>query len=197
MLTRASRVFPAIFLAGALLLLVAGSARATTVIAQPLPQLTAQAGAIVHGTVTGVRSDWNAGRTHIFTFVSVHVDRSLKGSLGPDLTVMEFGGTVGNLRQYIPGTPQFRPGEEVVLFLSLHPPMYPSVLALSQGKFSIVADRATGTRMISRDLYGATVRGPGEALTVPPTLSAFESQVRALVAGGRPKAQRRKPRKQE
>jgi hypothetical protein len=164
-------------------------------VALPLPQLTAKAGAIVHGTVSDVRSDWNADRTHIFTFITVHVDRYLKGDLGPTITVMEFGGTVGGMRQFIAGTPQFTRGEEVVLFLSLHPPMYPAVLALSQGKFSVVADRASGQRLMSRGLYGASVRGGRTLPAVPSTLSAFESQVRALVATKAGHAIRRKVRK--
>lgn len=181
MLTRGRRFLPILALAVALTGAMAAPARATTMRALPLPQLTAAAGAILHGTVTSVRSDWNAERTHIFTFVTVHADRYFKGQLGPDVTVMEFGGTVGGLRQYIPGTPQFTPGEEVILFLSLHPPMYPAVLALSQGKFSIVRNRATGQRLIARNLYGAALRGRGDPLAIPPTLSAFEAQVESLV----------------
>ena len=186
MLTRARQFLLIVVLTGA----VAAPAHATTMMALPLPQLTAAAGAILHGTVTGVRSDWNAERTHIFTFVTVHADRYFKGQLGPDVTIMEFGGTVGGLRQYIPGTPQFTPGEEVILFLSLHPPMYPAVLALSQGKFSVVRDPATGQRLIARDLYGAAIRGRGDPLAVPPTLSAFEAQLQSLV-----KVRPGKPRK--
>ncbi|HVC20534.1 MAG TPA: hypothetical protein VNE16_10675 [Vicinamibacterales bacterium] len=178
---RAGRLAGRLALALALLGGGAGAAEATTMIAMPLPTLTASAGAILQGRVTDVQSHWNASRTHIFTFATVHVTRYLKGNLGPDVTVMEFGGEVAGMIQMIPGVPQFQPGEDVVLFLSLHSPMYPAVLALSQGKFDIVRDPATGQQMLSRSLYGASLQGPGDPLNRPLSLSAFENRIEALV----------------
>ena len=145
-----------------------------------LPQLTAEAGAILHGVVTDVRSDWNPSRTHIFTFVTVQVDRYLKGHLGSTVTLMEFGGEAGGMRQFIPGVPQFTPGQEVVLFLSVKPPMYPAVLALSQGQFSVVRG-TNGEKMLTRSFYGASLVGRGDPFNRPLSLSAFETQVSQLV----------------
>ncbi len=179
-MTAARRVAGVLALALALVAASAGVARATLLVALPLPQLTAEAGAILHGVVTDVRSDWNPSRTHIFTFVTVRADRYLKGDLGSTVTLMEFGGTVGDLRQEIPGVPQFTPGQEVVLFLSVKPPLYPAVLSLSQGQFTVTRG-ADGRTMLTRNLYGASLVGRGDPLNQPMSLSAFETQVSQLV----------------
>jgi hypothetical protein len=157
------------------------AASATTMVGMNLSELALRAGAIVHGHITDIRSDWNETRTHIFTFATLQADDYLKGDLGPTITVLSWGGRVGPFHEVIPGTPEFKAGEEVVLFLSVQAPQYPAVLGLSQGKFSIATDPQTGLKTLTRNLYGASLTGLSDSAVAPVTLSAFRTRLEALI----------------
>jgi hypothetical protein len=160
-------------------ILAAPHADATTLVAKNVGDLALRAGAIVRGQVLDVSSAWNDQHSHIFTFVKLRVDESMKGDLGSEVTLLEWGGQIGSLREFIPGSPLFQVGEEVVVFLSVRPPMYPSVLSLAQGKFTIVTDSRTGLKTLSRNFYGAAIAGRGT--TDMPTLASLRSRVEATV----------------
>ena len=54
------------------------------------------------------------------TLIELEVVESFKGKHEPGaaITLLQMGGTLGDLVQVIPGTSRFQSGEEVVLFLS-------------------------------------------------------------------------------
>jgi hypothetical protein len=149
--------------------LCASNARASTVVAMNLEQMTDRAEAIFVGRVAGTRAGWNAERTRIYTYVTLEVDHYLKGGGGaPVQTVRLLGGRVGPFLARVPGMPQFAPGEEVFLFCAGGGARLPTVLGLSLGKFTIARD-ASGEAIVERDIsslmlanYRTDSRQPGD-----------------------------------
>jgi hypothetical protein len=165
----------------------ASQASASTVVAMSLEQMTDHAQSIFIGRVAGIRADWNAERTRIYTYVTLEVERYLKGGSGSKSeTIRLLGGQVGPYRAVVPGTPAFEVGEDVLLFVAGAGARIPTVLGLSLGKFTIVSE-AGGERILKRDIsslmiqdYRTDSRKPGDPVTRY-RLSDVESKIRALV----------------
>jgi hypothetical protein len=137
-----------------LLVFPAAQASASTVVAMSLDQMTERAESIFLGRVTGTRADWNAERTRIYTYVTLEVDRYLKGGSPSKVATVRFlGGRVGAFMAMVPGSPRFEVGEEVLLFCAGGGARIPTVLGLSLGKFSIATD-ARGDKILKRDISG-------------------------------------------
>ncbi|MAQ13267.1 MAG: hypothetical protein CMN30_00505 [Sandaracinus sp.] len=94
-------------------------ARATVMVEIPLEDLARGAVAIVHGRVerSSGHLDLETGKPHTLTTIRVH--EWMKGSGGETLVLREVGGTYaqGELHYAIDGVPDYRLGEEVVVFL--------------------------------------------------------------------------------
>ena len=170
-----------------LLLLPATPAAASTVVAMTLEQMSERADTIFLGRVTGSRADWNAERTRIYTYVTLEVDRYLKGGSESRVTTVRLlGGRVGPYLAMVPGTPQFGMGEEVLLFCAGGGARIPTVLGMSLGKFTIVAG-PSGEKMVKRDISGLMLashrtdaRKPGDPVTRY-LLSEVESRIQEAV----------------
>jgi len=170
-----------------LLLLPATQGAASTVVAMTLEQMSERAESIFLGRVTGTRADWNAERTRIYTYVTLEVDRYLKGGSDSKVaTVRLLGGRVGPYLAMVPGTPRFDMGEEVLLFCAGSGARVPTVLGMSLGKFTIVAD-ASGEKIVKRDISGLMLanhrtdaRKPGDPVTRY-RLSEVESRIQGAV----------------
>jgi hypothetical protein len=163
-------------------------ADAATVEAMTLNDMAQRAQMIVIGRVVGLRADWNARRTRIYTYVTLEVERFLKGGAGErEITVRHWGGEVGAFRSLVPGSPQFVVGEEVLLFCAGTRARVPTVLGLALGKFTITRDRQ-GTRILRRDISGlvlANYRSDSRPVGSPPTryrLSDVESRIQTALA---------------
>lgn len=104
-------------------------------------ELAGKADLIVEGRVLGkvsLRDD--AGR--IYTKVQIHVSEVWKGSPPASstsnlLTIVQGGGTVGDVREEVSGQVQYDLGEEVVAFLLINPRGEPVTIGLAQGKFHV------------------------------------------------------------
>lgn len=161
-------------------------AEATTVEPLSLDEMIQRAGFIFVGKAKASRADWNADHTQIYTYVTFEVDRFLKGgSTDREVTLRLFGGRVGDFAALVPGTPQFAPGEDVLLFCVGQGPRTPTVLGLALGKFTIATD-ARGERILKRDISGLVLanyrtdsRSPGEPVTRY-LLTDVESHIRSL-----------------
>jgi len=175
--------------AGLVLALVAGGAAtgATVLLPADLGELVRGSQAIVHGRVTGVRAEWAGGRRRIDSFVTVEATEYFKGDFGRAVTFRVPGGEIGRYRSVTVGAPVFREGDEVVLFLGARGPSVPYVLGLSQGVFRVVADPATGRRLVTPPALVAGVEPAavrrGEAGRRPIDLASFGDAVRGLAAG--------------
>jgi len=170
------------------LMLVAGvPAQGATVEAMTLEEMAQRADLIFVGRSVGSRADWNAQHTRIYTYTTFEVERFLKGGAGErQVTLRLWGGQVGFLRAIVPGTPQFTPGEEVLLFCVGSGARVPTLLGLALGKFTLTRNDA-GETILKRDISGlvlANYRTNSQPAGTPPTryrLSDVESRIgRAL-----------------
>jgi hypothetical protein len=132
-----------------LVTLLPGDAGATVLTPIEFSELVRASQAIAYGQVLSVRARQSGDRLRIETLVTLRVDRYLKGDLGPEVTLLVPGGTLGRYRSIVVGAPRFTEGEEVVLFLSARGPSIPYVLRLGQGVFRVVREPISGERMIA------------------------------------------------
>src|SRR6185312_1837956 len=122
-----------------------GAARASLILALDLPAMVGRADQIAVVDVAAVRADWNARHDRILTTVDLTVVDGWKGGLvkGTHLTVLQPGGTVGDVTTTVDGMPQFAPGERVLVFLH-GPATRATVVGLTQGKRPLRHDAASG-----------------------------------------------------
>jgi hypothetical protein len=172
----------------ALLLALPAAARATVLIPIEFRELVTLSTAIVHGRVTDVRAAWVDGRRSVETFVTIEAAEYMKGSLGETLTVRVPGGQIGRYRTIFVGAPEFRQGDEVVLFLRSYNGTL-SIVGVSQGAYRVVAD-AGGRRTVTSPIVMAVpgvdaqpvVRG--DAARRPVAIDTFRDLVKRVVAEG-------------
>ncbi len=143
------------------LLAIASAASVTAASYLPLSDadLAERAPLIVRARVLGRESSIRSvdGQGLVFTRTTLSPLEALKGNLpsGP-FEVDLPGGEAGSARTWFPGTPEFAPGSEVVLFLS-NDPRDPSVYRLTElglSKFDVVSD-ADGRRFAVRPAFSA------------------------------------------
>jgi hypothetical protein len=174
----------------ALLMLLAEAASATTVIIPADDDLIIGARAIVRGRVLAVSCDFDA-QGRICTFVTLRINEVLKGQITSRRIVLkEPGGQVGLQGSTIYGAPQFKPDEEVLLYLDTWNDGSLRVHQLFLGKFKITRDAATRQEIVTRDAPDANVvieefaradgsRGPA---TSRMELTAYLAMVRARLS---------------
>jgi hypothetical protein len=120
---------------------IASTASATIMVELSLDELIRQADVIVHGTVVAsdVRLELREGRQEPHTITTIRVHEWLAGQGGETVQFRELGGAhQRGGRRYV-GTPEYLPGEEVVVFLERRPepPHDLRTLAMAQGKFVV------------------------------------------------------------
>jgi hypothetical protein len=148
------------------------SARATTVVPLAVEDLTQLSSDVVLGTVTRVESQHSPDRSQIFTYVTLAATQRLKGGGGGELTFVLWGGRVGDDVLRVNGSPGFRPGEQVVVFLGELPSRAPLaravdgwLLGLANGKWSVTPDPVTGRPVARSGVPGAERALPLAELT--------------------------------
>jgi len=104
----------------------------------------------VEGTITAMRSAWDADHHKIYTVVSLQVARVHKGTIaaGP-LQFRILGGTVDDITLVISEQPAFALNERVFLYLLPNYGVrdFPTV-GQALGKFTIETDPATGREVL-------------------------------------------------
>ncbi len=173
----------------ALLLLIVPTLHATVIIPAEFREIVAGSQVIVHGQVTDVRSGWatTSERRQVESIVTLEVTSYLKGGPGETVTFRVPGGTIGSYRTTMIGAPEFRPGDEVVVFLRANGPSIPQVFGLSQGVFRVRFDPRTGQRLVVPPALMAASSEPqsvkrGAADRRPVSLDVFGAQVRTVLA---------------
>jgi hypothetical protein len=131
-------------------------------------QLIQFADLIVTGRVLEIRSGFDPAVQAIYTYITVAVQRVLKGVVSErTITVKQLGGETGRRGLRVPGQAAFGVGEDVLLFLEVRPrdrTLYTA--ALWQGKWNL--QRIGATRLAVR-------RHEAEADTRP--LSAIQTAI--------------------
>ena len=164
---------------------------ATVIVPIEFRELVTTAPVIVHGQVVDVRSRWVDGRRSLETFVTVAAAEYLKGNLGEHVTVRVPGGQIGRYRTVFVGAPEFKEGDEVVLFLKQAGRSDLYIIGLSQGAFRVVPEPRTGRRVVTTPIVmGRGGDEPerivrGDVTRKPVTVDAFRDAVRQVLAGAR------------
>jgi hypothetical protein len=140
-------------------LVLAPVAHATTLKRLDLNALVQRAEVVVRGEVKEVTTLLERGK--VFTTVVVKVDKVLKGQPGEAVTLRLIGGRHGDLVTLVHGQPQFKQGEQVVLFLERSRPERPfMVVGMAQGKFTVTTDKDGKTRWAAANLGTAHLVDP-------------------------------------
>lgn len=170
------------------LLIVSVTVQATVILPIEFRELVTTSAVIVHGRVTDARSAFLDGRRSVETFVTIAADEYLKGNLGEHVTFRVPGGQIGRYRTVFVGAPEFRSGDEVVLFLKAPPGGVPYVVGLSQGVFRVLPDARTGRPMVTtpvvmgRAADGAEPIVRGDPVRRPLPIDSFRDIVRQVLS---------------
>ena len=169
---------------------VASPASASIVVALDLPGMVSRADHIAVVDVTAVTSAWDESHERILTTVDLTVVDRWKGGEGATrFTVVQLGGTVGDLTMVVSGISHFSVGERALVFLR-GTPQQAGVLGMAQGKRVIRRDAATGEWIVAAaDRAGGTFLRTAPASGSSPMiemrarpLTALRDEVRALIA---------------
>jgi hypothetical protein len=159
-----------------ILLWLAQDVRATVLLPAEFREVVAGSEIIVYGRVADVRPEWSDDRSRIDTVVSLDAG-----------TFRVPGGQIGRYKNVMVGAPEFRVGEEVVLFLSAAGPSIAHVFGLNQGVYRVRVDARTGRRLVvppvltaSSDAPQAVIRGDQSRQPLP--LDSFAASVRSAMA---------------
>jgi hypothetical protein len=149
-------------LCGAVVALAAGAvAHATTVVPMGERALVASSIGAVRGRVTRIDSAADPRSGAIYTYVSIEPAERLFGTLPPGTLVLrELGGYVGGRGQWVFGSPEYRVGEHVLVFLSPYTDGALRTTALGMGKFAL-EERAGITEAVRRFGSEVTRLDPG------------------------------------
>jgi hypothetical protein len=146
--------------AGVVLLAWSAGAGATLLEHLSPQQLAEMSDLVVRGRVESSQSYWNAAHTKVFTRTRITVDEAYKGAAPATIEVVQLGGTIGSLKVTVDGAPTWRRDEEVLLFAEPYDAQTYRVTGLSQGKFRIERNPATGEPYVRAPrLEGVTLLG--------------------------------------
>lgn len=164
-------------------------ARATTLVSMSLDQLTQASSDVVQAHVINQVSRWNDSHTQVLTITTFAVTQTYKGGASTRVEIEQLGGTIGNMRVFVPGDVAFRTLEDYVLFLE--PAAGTSryhLVGMTQGAYRVYADSMTRQARVIQPAF-SRLRTPLEPLkagTLPGTLplESFHKYVASVVSAG-------------
>lgn len=172
-----------------LLLLFAPGLSATVLLPAEFREIVAGSQIIVHGRVADIRAEWSDGRRRIESVVTLEAAAFYRGTPSRTVTFRVPGGQIGRYKSVTVGAPEFRTGDEVVIFLRAHGPAVPRVFGLNQGVFRVRVDARSGRRQVILPVLTArgtepepVVRGAVDRRPLP--LAQFAAQVRTVLQQG-------------
>ncbi|MFH1811838.1 MAG: hypothetical protein ABIJ09_24080 [Pseudomonadota bacterium] len=165
--------------------LTGAEVQATTVLAVPLEQMTAEAEVVVHARVGAQQVTWDQDHTRILTLTSIEVIEGIKGARKGDLlTIYQVAGTLDGVTFRIPGALDFAPGDEMVFFAQRFEDKIVSYgmglgkyRVQGQGPDKVVMPEFGDVTFVKRDSDGSYVPGGAPPEVVLP-LAAFLSRLR-------------------
>ncbi len=158
----------------AMTVFVAVSAGATTFIPLSDRELVDRADAIVVGTVRGA-STHVASNGYVMTDYDVSVDDVLKGFVGQDLVIREWGGAAGGRFTFIEDSATYTPGERFFAFLRRSSDGTWFTASMAVGKFTY-SQNESGAETLVRNVSEMPDDRPRDAV-------AFRAFVRDVVSG--------------
>jgi len=145
-----------LFLIG--LALIAIVAQATTLVRLRFQDLVHYSHSIARVRCLHAESLMEKGE--IWTDTTFRVLSHNKGYLPEEIVVRQPGGKFQNLHSRVEGAPEFRPGEEVYLFLNAHPGGQLLIVGWAQGTFRIHRDLRSGGETVTQDSAETPVFDP-------------------------------------
>jgi hypothetical protein len=165
---------------------------ATVLIPADFREIVSGSQIIVHGRVSDVRAEWTSGRRRIDSIITLQPSAFYRGTPARAVTFRVPGGQIGRYKSVTVGAPEFRAGDEVVLFLKAQGPSVPQVFGLNQGVFRVRVDERTGQRLVTQPIVTARGDAPepvvrGARTRGPLALDRFAAQIQTVLTGaGRP-----------
>jgi hypothetical protein len=111
-------------------------------------ELARQADVIVRGRVAESKTIPSSDGTFLTTRIAVSVEEQFKGQKVSSVTLTLPGGSVGNVVQGSPGTPDFSPGEEVFLLLHRRRNQDYHLVGGKQGKFNARPEPGSNQKIV-------------------------------------------------
>jgi hypothetical protein len=136
-----------LFLIG--LALIAVVAQATTMVRLRFQDLVHYSYSVAR--VRCMRAQSRVENGEIWTDTSFRVLSQNKGYLPEEVVVRQPGGNFQHLHSHVEGAPEFRPGEEVYLFLSGKPGRQFLIVGWAQGTFRIHRDLRSNSETVTQD----------------------------------------------
>lgn len=126
---------------------------ATTIVPMSDRDLVSSSRAIVEGIVITSEAHAVPDRSAVYTYVTVDVERVVKGDLPVgEIVLRQLGGITEEQAFVIHSAPDLVPGERVLLFLNTDEDGSLHVAHMRLGAFRIVPDSATGVLRVQRDM---------------------------------------------
>lgn len=160
-------------------------AHATSVVPPSFSELVTEADAIYRGRVSEVQARRVAradGGSVIKTFVTIVIDRALKGSEQRTVTLEFLGGTIGDESMEVSGMPTFTVGDRSVVFVQKNGQQFCPLVRMGHGTYAIARDDATGEEYMARQ-NGAPLNDVSEVeipLSDRPQMAASRTTAGAL-----------------
>jgi len=145
-----------LFLGG--IVLIAIVANATTLVRLPFYKLVENSSAIAR--VRCVNSVTRLESGEVWTDTVFEVTEHDKGYLPARIVVRTPGGRFQHIQSHVDGVPEFRPGEELFLFLTGHPGAQFRIVGWTQGTFRIRMNPHTGMETVTQDSADVPVFDP-------------------------------------
>lgn len=145
-----------LFLIG--LALIAAVAQATTLSRLRFQDLVHYSSSVAR--VRCLHADAVMDKGEIWTDTTFRVLSQNKNYLPEEIVVRQPGGTFQHLHSHVDGTPEFRPGEEVYLFLAAHAGNRFLIVGWTQGTFRIHRDLRSGGETVTQDSAETPVFDP-------------------------------------
>lgn len=157
--------------------------RATVVLPIQFDEKVEKAAAIVVGQCVASQSSWSADGERILTYSRIRIEKTFKGALAAEITLVTPGGTVGDIRQVTMGVPELRIGRDYVIFVR-NSRVGPTILFFEQGLYEIRRNPA-GELEVIPPRPQAVIVDSQSGMAIPlervSTLRQFEGQVREAV----------------
>jgi hypothetical protein len=162
---------------------------ATVLVPAEFREIVSGSQIIVHGRISDIRAEWIDGRRRIESVITLDASSFYRGTSARTVTFRVPGGQIGHYKSVTVGAPEFKAGDEVVLFLKAQGPSVPKVFGLNQGVFRVQVDQRTGRRTVMQPILTASgaapqrvVRGARDRQPLP--LDQFATQIRSALQGG-------------
>lgn len=125
---------------------------ATTVLSPEFPTLVNESDFIVHAVTKNVSAEKRIGPRglKIFTRVEFEIIEVVAGTSPATLTLEFLGGRVGDEVMTVGGMPEFRVGDEDILFVRGNGQSICPLYAMMHGRYSVGREAATGRRYVAR-----------------------------------------------